>query len=232
MERGATWPEPHAIISPQARGSTDRRRSRRAFQRSQCAPPQERETVVASCPGSTPPGSTVPKSSHPQLGPDVNPQLVGPPEAETSRSNRSGAGRHSRCQVVRVHHLRLDVIFATIPYEKQRYSADLMDRGGTQGFRPLSRRAAEHDHASADGRSGRSKGRHREALKGFGSGIFEVALKHRTDAYRAVYALQLEERVWVLHAFQKKAKQGIKTPKKDIKLIGARLKRLKKELRQ
>ena len=46
------------------------------------------------------------------------------------------------------------------------------------------------------------------------------------------YALQLEERAWVLHAFQKKAKQGIKTPKKDIDLIGERLKRLKKELRQ
>ena len=69
-------------------------------------------------------------------------------------------------------------------------------------------------------------------LKGFGSGIFEVALQHRTDAYRVVYALQLEERVWVLHAFQKKAKQGIKTPKKDIDLIGERLKRLRKELRQ
>lgn len=69
-------------------------------------------------------------------------------------------------------------------------------------------------------------------LKGFGSGIFEVALRHRSDAYRAVYALRLEERVWVLHAFQKKAKQGIKTPKKDIDLIGVRLKRLKKELRQ
>ncbi len=67
---------------------------------------------------------------------------------------------------------------------------------------------------------------------GFGSGIFEVALKHRTDAYRAVYALQLEERVWVLHAFKKKARQGIKTPKKDIDLIRERLKRLKKELQQ
>ena len=52
-----------------------------------------------------------------------------------------------------------------------------------------------------------------------------------TDAYRTVYALQLEERVWVLHAFRKKAKQGIKTPKKDIDLIGERLKWLKKELR-
>ena len=66
-------------------------------------------------------------------------------------------------------------------------------------------------------------------LKGFGSGVFEVALKYRTDAYRTVYALQLGERLWVVHAFQKKAKQGIKTPTKEIDLIRERLKRLKKE---
>ena len=69
-------------------------------------------------------------------------------------------------------------------------------------------------------------------LKGFGSGIFEVALRYRSDAYRTVYAVQLEERVWVLHAFQKKAKQGIKAPKQDIDLVRERLKRLKKELQQ
>ena len=69
-------------------------------------------------------------------------------------------------------------------------------------------------------------------MKGLGSGVFEVALKYRTDAYRTVYALQLEERLWILHAFQKKAKQGSKTPKKDIDLIRERLKRLKKELQQ
>ena len=67
-------------------------------------------------------------------------------------------------------------------------------------------------------------------MKGFGSGVFEVALKYRTDAYRTVYALKLGERVWVLHAFQKKATQGLKTPKKDIDLIRERLKRLMKEL--
>lgn len=69
-------------------------------------------------------------------------------------------------------------------------------------------------------------------MKGLGSGVFEVALKYHTDAYRTVYALQLDDRVWVLHAFQKKAKQGIKTPKKEIDLILDRLKRLKKELKQ
>ena len=69
-------------------------------------------------------------------------------------------------------------------------------------------------------------------MKGFGSGVFEVALKYRTDAYRTVYALRLGENIWVLHAFQKKTKQGIKTPVKDVDLIRERLKRLKKELQR
>ncbi len=51
-------------------------------------------------------------------------------------------------------------------------------------------------------------------LKGLGSSVFKVALKYDTDAYRTVYALRLEDAVWVLHAFQKKATQGIRTPKK------------------
>ena len=66
-------------------------------------------------------------------------------------------------------------------------------------------------------------------LKGVGAGVFEVVLQYRTDAYRTIYALQLGERLWVVHAFQKKAKQGIKTPTKEIDLIRARLKRLKQE---
>ena len=52
-----------------------------------------------------------------------------------------------------------------------------------------------------------------------------MALHYRTDAYRTVYALRIGERLWVVHAFQKKAKQGIKTPTKEIDLIRERLKR-------
>ena len=62
--------------------------------------------------------------------------------------------------------------------------------------------------------------------------MFEVALKYRTDAYRTVYALQLHDAIWVLHAFQKKARQGISTSNKDLDLIRERLKRLKKDLIQ
>ena len=68
-------------------------------------------------------------------------------------------------------------------------------------------------------------------LKGFGPGVLELALKHRTDAYRVVYAVQIDDDIWVLHAFQKKSKSGIKTPKAEIDLIAERLKRLKEQLR-
>lgn len=64
-------------------------------------------------------------------------------------------------------------------------------------------------------------------MSGLGAGIFEVALKYRTDAYRMVYAVQMGEKIWVLHAFKKKAKRGIKTPKQDIDLILQRIRRIK-----
>ena len=68
-------------------------------------------------------------------------------------------------------------------------------------------------------------------MKGLGSGIYEVALKHKTDAYRAIYAVQVDEDIWVLHAFQKKSPKGIKTAQKDVDLIRERIKRLKEALR-
>jgi phage-related protein len=68
-------------------------------------------------------------------------------------------------------------------------------------------------------------------LKGLGSGVMEIALPYRGNAFRVVYAVQLGEDVWVVHAFQKKSTQGIKTPKHEIDLISARVKRLKEMLR-
>jgi phage-related protein len=67
-------------------------------------------------------------------------------------------------------------------------------------------------------------------MKGLGIGVFEIALAYRGNAYRAIYAVQLGEDVWVVHAFQKKSTQGIKTPKREIDLIRARLKRLQEML--
>lgn len=63
-----------------------------------------------------------------------------------------------------------------------------------------------------------------KAFKGIGSGVFEIALRFDTDAYRVVYAVQIGNRVYVLHAFQKKSKSGIATPKPDVDLIEKRYK--------
>jgi len=67
-------------------------------------------------------------------------------------------------------------------------------------------------------------------LHGLGSGVFEIALPFRSDAFRVVYAVQLGEEIWVVHAFQKKSTQGIKTPKREINLIKDRLRKVKEML--
>jgi phage-related protein len=68
-------------------------------------------------------------------------------------------------------------------------------------------------------------------FKGVDGGVFEIALRHRGDAYRAVYAVQLGADLWVIDAFQKKSKTGIKTPQVDVDRIKERIKRLKEVLR-
>lgn len=68
-------------------------------------------------------------------------------------------------------------------------------------------------------------------LHGFGLGVLEIALAYRSDAFRVVYAVQVADEIWVVHAFQKKSKQGIKAPKQEIELVKDRLKRLREELK-
>src|SRR5258708_24049081 len=68
-------------------------------------------------------------------------------------------------------------------------------------------------------------------IHGMGTGVFEIALPLNGDAFRVIYAVQLADEIWVVHAFQKKSTQGIKTPKREIDLIKDRLKRLKEMLR-
>jgi phage-related protein len=67
-------------------------------------------------------------------------------------------------------------------------------------------------------------------LTGLGFGVMELALRYRGDAFRVVYALRIGSDIWVIHAFQKKSKTGIKTPKLEIDLVRERLKRLKERL--
>ncbi|MEN9568399.1 MAG: hypothetical protein RLZZ69_3595 [Cyanobacteriota bacterium] len=61
-------------------------------------------------------------------------------------------------------------------------------------------------------------------FKGVGSGVFEIVTRFDSDTYRTVYAVQIGNYVYVLHAFQKKSTKGIKTAQKDIDLIKKRYK--------
>src|SRR5690606_35379247 len=61
-------------------------------------------------------------------------------------------------------------------------------------------------------------------LKGLGAGVLEVVSDYQGDTFRAVYAVRLADRVFVLHAFQKKSKRGIATRRADVELIRRRLK--------
>jgi phage-related protein len=68
-------------------------------------------------------------------------------------------------------------------------------------------------------------------LTSLGPGVLELALKHRGDAFRVVYVLQMGDDIWIVHAFQKKSKSGISMPKAEIDLIRERIKRLKEALK-
>ena len=106
-----------------------------------------------------------------------------------------------------------------------------MDKGGAEGIRGFPGRSQDDlpdalTIAAEDGKADIAKPMH-----GMGSGVFEIALPFKGDAFRVVYAVQLADEIWVVHAFQKKSTQGIKTPKREIDLIKDRLKRLKEMLR-
>jgi phage-related protein len=63
---------------------------------------------------------------------------------------------------------------------------------------------------------------HHRRQRGIGSGVIEIAVRYEGDAFRTVAAVQLSERIYVLHAFQKKSKKGIATPRRDVELIKQR----------
>lgn len=75
-------------------------------------------------------------------------------------------------------------------------------------------------------------GKHADAkpLRGFaGAGTLEIVEDHAGDTYRAMYTVRLPGRIYVLHAFKKKSKSGIKTPGSEVELIRLRLKRAEEE---
>jgi phage-related protein len=63
-----------------------------------------------------------------------------------------------------------------------------------------------------------------KSWKGLGSGVFELVDDYFGDTYRTVYTIRFRDSVHVLHAFQKKSKSGIATPRRDVELIASRLK--------
>ncbi len=72
-----------------------------------------------------------------------------------------------------------------------------------------------------------------KALKGFGGrGVLEIVASHDGDAYRAVYTVRFAGAVYVLHAFQKKSKSGIATPRPDMELIMTRLAAAERDYRE
>jgi phage-related protein len=69
-------------------------------------------------------------------------------------------------------------------------------------------------------------------LQGFGgAGVLEVVEECRGNAYRAVYTVRFAKIVYVLHAFQKKSKRGIRTPMKEIELVRRRLRQAEEDYR-
>lgn len=64
-----------------------------------------------------------------------------------------------------------------------------------------------------------------KAMKGLGSGVYELVDTERGNAYRTAHAMKIDTAIHVLHAFQKKSKSGISTPQSDLDPISRRLKR-------
>jgi phage-related protein len=68
-------------------------------------------------------------------------------------------------------------------------------------------------------------------LHGLGSGIMEIATQDPSGTYRAVYTVSIGDSIYVIHAFQKKSKAGIATPKTEIEVVRQRLKQLRSEVK-
>jgi phage-related protein len=70
-------------------------------------------------------------------------------------------------------------------------------------------------------------------LKGFGgAGVLEIVDDFDGDTFRDVYTVRFPLAVYVLHAFQKKSKRGIATPKMHLETIDRRLKRAREDYEQ
>jgi phage-related protein len=64
---------------------------------------------------------------------------------------------------------------------------------------------------------------HARPLKTVGRGVWELKISEAEGQFRVVYVVKRNDRIYVLHAFQKKAQQ---TPLRDIELARARFKEI------
>jgi phage-related protein len=77
------------------------------------------------------------------------------------------------------------------------------------------------------------KAAYAKPLRGFGgAGVLEIVDDFDGNAFRAVYTIRFAKAVYVLHAFQKKSRHGIATPKTELDLIARRLKRAREDYQQ
>lgn len=68
-------------------------------------------------------------------------------------------------------------------------------------------------------------------LKGL-TGVMEIVCDYDTNTYRAVYTVQIDNVIYVLHCFQKKSKKGIATPKQELDIIRKRLQTVMQSIRE
>ena len=68
-------------------------------------------------------------------------------------------------------------------------------------------------------------------LHGLGSGVMEIPAHDASGTYRAVYTVSIGDSIYVIHAFQKKSKTGIATPKSEMDLVRQRIKQLRSEVK-
>ena len=116
------------------------------------------------------------------------------------------------------------VLYPNVYIHVRETQAALLGRFLEEGLQGLSRTGPEGHGCRAVRRPVGMRSRFGQALEGLGSGVYELVEDHRGDTFRAVYAVRVGDAVHVLHAFQKKSKSGIATPRPDVELIEKRLK--------
>jgi phage-related protein len=93
-----------------------------------------------------------------------------------------------------------------------------------RGFAGLSSRGPDRRRACAFAAQEGKTDPAAKPLKGFGgASVLEIVASHQGSTWRVVYTVRFADAIYVLHVFQKKAKTGVKTPKREIDQVRRRL---------